>query len=112
MITSLSGVAACPLALAAYPNQDPKCVARAFQGGMNYFFFYSLSAEQYIQKLASLLKKKRDEIIVATGSGSRKPSTLKTTRRKIMSVLGTDVVDLFFAEYISKADDERSIFDR
>lgn len=109
-ITSLAGERAAPLGLAGHPEQDLRCVARAAERGVNYFFFYGPEPGAFGKSLAPVLRKRREEIIVASGSGSRKPGTLKSARRKILTGLGIDTLDIFFAEYIHPGDDGESIF--
>jgi aryl-alcohol dehydrogenase-like predicted oxidoreductase len=110
MITSLGRNAACPLGLAAGPQQDARCVRRAFDGGIDYFFFYGPGNEPFVKQLATLTRKNRDEVIIATGSGARKGKSLLTARRKIVAALNTEVIDVFFAEYVNKSDDPNLIF--
>lgn len=110
MITSLSGFVATPLGLAAGPKQDSRCVRRAFDGGINYFFFYGPEPGGFAKGLTPLLRKRRDELIVATGTGSRRPTGLRNARRRACAALGVDILDLFFAEYIYPGDDPQAIF--
>ena len=70
-IATSTGTRASTLGLAAYPDQDPKCVQGAFECGINYFFFYSPGSKLFIKALKPLIKEHRDEIILACGSGSR-----------------------------------------
>jgi aryl-alcohol dehydrogenase-like predicted oxidoreductase len=98
------------LGLAAHPEQDPKCVRRAFESGINYFFFYGPSAKLYIEALKPLVKEHRDEIILASGSGSRTAGGLRTARRKLATLVGHDVLDIFFAEYIHPGDKTATVF--
>jgi len=100
MIETRSGKAVLPLGLAAFPEQDPRCVRRAFAAGVNYFFFYSPSYTPFIEELVRLCGQHRDDLIVATGSGARKRNTLLAAKRKIFAALGTEMVDVFFAEYV------------
>jgi aryl-alcohol dehydrogenase-like predicted oxidoreductase len=109
-ITSLAGERATPLGLAGHPDQDPRCIAGAAEGGVNYFFFYGPEPGEFGKALVPVLRKRREEVIVASGSGSRKPATLKSARRKILAGLGIETLDLFFAEYIHPGDDSESIF--
>ena len=110
MISSYCGNPVCSLGLAAHPNQDPKCIRRALESGINFFFFYGPGHKQFVEGLKPLVKRRRDELILATGSGARKRNTLKAARRKILSAVGTDVIDVFFAEYINPGDDPDVIF--
>src|SRR5262245_44056081 len=110
LIMSLNGDAACPLGLAAGPGQDARCVRRAFDGGINYFFFYGPGNESFIKQLARLTRKHRDDAIIATGSGARKGKSLLAARRKIVAALNTEFIDIFFAEYINPLDDSELIF--
>jgi aryl-alcohol dehydrogenase-like predicted oxidoreductase len=109
-ITSLTGESATPLGLAGHPEQDARCIARAAEQGINYFFFYGPEPGEFGKALVPLLRKRRDEVIVASGSGSRKRGTLLSARRKILSGLGIETLDIFFAEYIHPGDDNESIF--
>jgi aryl-alcohol dehydrogenase-like predicted oxidoreductase len=109
-ISSINSTYASSLGLAAYPDQDPKCVRRAFESGINYFFFYSPGSKLFIKALKLLAKEQRDEIILASGSGSRTAAGLRAARRKITSGVGVDVLDIFFAEYIHPGDSTTSVF--
>src|SRR5262249_38068804 len=51
-LTTLDGTPASCLGLAAGPKQDPRCVRRAFAGGINYFFFYGPGHTSFIEELA------------------------------------------------------------
>ena len=112
MITSLSGDRASRLGLAANPKQDPRCVRKAFQGGINFFFFYGPGYPQFIHELASLIHRQREAIILATGSGARRNRSLVRVRRKLLAALGAQTIDLFFAEYVNASDDEELVFGR
>jgi aryl-alcohol dehydrogenase-like predicted oxidoreductase len=85
-------------------------VGRAFDGGINLFFFYGPGHASFVKQLALLTAKNRDEVIIATGSGARKEKSLLAARRKVQAVLDTGVIDVFFAEYISRNDDLELIF--
>jgi aryl-alcohol dehydrogenase-like predicted oxidoreductase len=110
MIRSLGGTKAAPLGLAAYPHQDPKCIRRAYRAGVNYFFYYGPGQTSFIEALAPLARRSREEIIVATGSGARKRTGLAGARKKCAAALGVDMLDVFFAEYIHPHDDPQVIF--
>src|SRR3954469_25526191 len=109
-IRTLRGDAASPLGLAAMPEQDSRCVCRAWDGGINYYFFYGIGNGPFIKQVAGLLRKDRDEILVATGSGARTARSLMAVRRKIVAALGAEVIDVFFAEYVNRADPPDAIF--
>jgi aryl-alcohol dehydrogenase-like predicted oxidoreductase len=107
-ISAISGTPVSSLGLAAYSDQDPNCVARAFEAGINFFFFYS--PKLFIKALKPLIDEHRDEIILAGGSGSRTPSGLRTARKKIATLAGVEVLDIFFAEYIHPGDNTAAVF--
>jgi aryl-alcohol dehydrogenase-like predicted oxidoreductase len=109
-ITTIAGTPASRLGLAAYPEQDPRCLRRALARGINYFFFYSPGHREFVDALGSLAKKRREDVIVATGSGSRKPSGLRSVRKKAFAAVGSDVIDVFFAEYVNPGDAPDAIF--
>jgi aryl-alcohol dehydrogenase-like predicted oxidoreductase len=110
MITTVRGQPASVLGLAAYPEQDPACISRAFAAGINFFFFYGPGHKEFVDSLRPILVTRREDMIVASGSGSRKPNGLKTARRKIVGAIGVEMLDVFFAEYINPADDANAIF--
>src|SRR5262249_44664673 len=85
-LTTLDGTPTSCLGLAAGPKQDSRCVRRAFTGGINYFFFYGPGNTSFIDELAALVRRKREQIIVATGSGSRRIEGLRLARRKLTAL--------------------------
>ncbi len=109
-ISSINGTYASSLGLAAYTDQDPKCVQRAFECGINYFFFYSPGSKLFTKALKHLAKEHRDEIILSSGNGSRTVSSLRAARKKIATVAGVEVLDIFFAEYIHPGDNAAVVF--
>jgi aryl-alcohol dehydrogenase-like predicted oxidoreductase len=109
-LTTLDGTPASCLGLAARPMQDPRCVRQAFAAGINYFFFYGPGHKSFIEELASLLARKREQIIVATGSGSRRVAGLRAARRRVTALLGTGQIDVFFIEYVHPGDNLDVIF--
>jgi aryl-alcohol dehydrogenase-like predicted oxidoreductase len=109
-LTTLNGSPASCLGLAAGPKQDPRCVRRAFAGGINYFFFYGPGNTTFIEELAGLVRRKRKEIILATGSGSRRLQGLRAARQKMTKLLGVDTLDVFFIEYVHPGDDPDRMF--
>lgn len=72
---------------------------------MNFFFFYGLNFSGMVQGLKRLLRRHRDEVFVATGTESRDPSQLRAYLDSVRRALGVDAIDLFFAEYVSPADE-------
>lgn len=109
-LTALSGTPASCLGLAAGPKQDARCVRRAFAGGINYFFFYGPGHTSFIEALAGLVRRKREQVIVASGSGSRRVEGLRAARRKLTAVLGVEMIDVFFAEYVHPGDNPDVVF--
>jgi aryl-alcohol dehydrogenase-like predicted oxidoreductase len=109
-LTTLDGTPANCLGLAAGLKQVPRCVRRAFAGGINYFFFYGPGNKSFIEELAALVRRNREQIIVATGSGSRRLTGLRAGRRKLTALLGIGVIDVFFIEYVHPGDDPELIF--
>jgi len=109
-LTTLEGTSARCLGLAAGPKQDPRCVPRAFAAGINYFFFYGPGNTPFIKNLAALVPRNREQLIVATGSGSRRIAGLRAARRKLTGLLGIEVIDVFFIEYVHPGDNPDVIF--
>jgi aryl-alcohol dehydrogenase-like predicted oxidoreductase len=109
-ISTRRGTPASRLGLAARPDQDPTCIRRAFGHGINFFFFYAPGNKVFVSELAMLSKRRADDIIVASGSGSRTRNGLRASRRKILSSLGTEQIDVYFAEYINPGDNPDTIF--
>lgn len=109
-LTTLDGTPASCLGLAAGPKLVPRCVRRAFACGINYFFFYGPGNTSFIEELAGLVVRKREQIIVATGSGSRRVAGLRAARRKLTALLGVRLIDVFFIEYVHPGDNPDLIF--
>src|SRR5688572_11421401 len=110
MMETINGTPASCLALAAYPDQDSQCIPTAFQGGINFFFFYSPGQKHFVEGLRPLVRTSRDEVILASGSGARTSGGLRAARKTILTSIGAETIDIFFAEYINPSDDLKSIF--
>ena len=110
MITTLCGTPASLLGLAAHPAQNPQCIWRAFESGINFFFFYSPGHRLFVEGLKSLVRQRRGEMILASGSGSRSNKGLRAARQKILSAVGIESIDIFFAEYINPSDNVDAVF--
>jgi aryl-alcohol dehydrogenase-like predicted oxidoreductase len=110
LISTRRGTPASRLGLAAGPDQDPKCIRWAFSHGVNYFFFYGPGNKAFISELALLIQRRADDVVVASGSGSRTKNGLRAARRKVVSLMGTEKIDVFFAEYINPGDNPSAIF--
>ena len=82
----------------------------AHDAGVNFFFFYGPSHLRLFERLKSLLGRARPDIVVACGSGSRSPEGLERARRTLARLLATELLDVFFAEYVSPSDDPSKIF--
>lgn len=111
-LTTPDGTPARCLGLAAGPKQDPLCVRRAFAGGINHFFFYGPGNTPFIEELAALIRLNRGQMIVSTGSGSRRVEGLRAARRKLTALLGIELIDAFFIEYIHPGDNTEMLFGR
>jgi aryl-alcohol dehydrogenase-like predicted oxidoreductase len=109
-LTTLDGTPASCLGLAGGPKQIAQCVRRACDGGINYFFFYGPGNKSFIEELAALVRRKRKQIIVATGSGSRRLEGLRAARRKLTRLLGIEVIDVYFIEYVHPGDNPDLMF--
>lgn len=110
MLTTLRGDPVVPLGLAAVPSQDPRCVKTSFLRGVSYFFCYSLEYELFIRQLSAIMRKQRDRVVVATGSGARRNASLLAARKKMFAAFHCEQIDVFFAEYINPGDDPALIF--
>ena len=110
MIQTINGDPARPLGLAAYPKQPTRCVGVAFDAGVNYFFFYGPSGTSVIDGVAGLVDRHRGDLLIGCGSGSRRPEGLERILRRFERAVGTDVIDVFFAEYLNTGDDLASVF--
>lgn len=104
-IVTLKGQPASILGLAGNQSMDASCVRVAFEAGVNYFFFYNLSFDNLVDGLKPLLTAKREEVLVATGSENRDIHGLNQYLDKVRRRLNSDVVDVFFLEYVSPSDD-------
>src|SRR5262245_61070406 len=109
-LATLDGSPASCLGLATGPEQGPRCVQRAFAGGINYFFFYGPGNTSFIEELAALVRRKREHIIVASGSGSRRLEGLRAARRRLTTLLGIEMIDVFFIEYVHPGDNPQVMF--
>lgn len=104
MIKTQQGGRASRLGFASQYTQDSTCIGAAFEAGINYFFDYQLPKEPIRSELRSLLTTHREAILYTVGSESRQVQTLRQELEAIRQILQLDVVDIFFAEYLSPTD--------
>ncbi|BAQ66317.1 aldo/keto reductase [Geminocystis sp. NIES-3709] len=104
-ITTLSGKKASILGLGSNTKMDYQCIFQAYQGGINYFFFYNLDSTHLINECAKLAQNYRQEIIIATGSEQRNIQDLDNYRINFCQQLNIKIIDVFLLEYISFQDD-------
>ena len=103
-LLTLQGQPASILGLAGQ-SIDAATVLLAFAEGINYFFFYNLESENFLGSLKSLLLTNREQVLVATGSENRDIQSLRNYLDSVRRRLNIEVVDVFFIEYVSPADD-------
>ena len=101
-ITTQQGDPSSILGLAAYPQTDAACVSTAFNGGINYFFFYNFDNESFLDGLKTIVAVQREQVLVATGSECRDINNLRQYLEQVRHRLKLDVVDVFFSEYVFK----------
>jgi len=99
------GQAVSYLGLAGNPSMESRCVDRAFEAGISYFFFYNLSFQPLIAGLNRLCKDHRDEVFVATGTEGRDEAEMHRYFESAKRRLDTEFVDLFFAQYVAPSED-------
>ncbi|MGG6265590.1 aldo/keto reductase [Leptolyngbya sp. AN03gr2] len=92
------------LGLASQYLKDLTCIQTAFEAGINFYFSYDLSSDPLVDELIPLLKTKRDDIFIATGSEARDSEELQRYLDESRRSLNTDVIDAFFIEYFSPKD--------
>ena len=98
---TLSGQAASVLGLAGNPDMESRCVDVAFDAGVSYFFFYNLSFQSMIAGLNRLCGEHRHDVFVATGTEDRNRDGMQKYFDSARKRVGTDYLDLFFAQYVS-----------
>ncbi len=104
-LKTLKGQHASLLGLAGQQAMEESCVALAFELGVNYFFFYDLSYENLLNGLKQLVATEREQVLIAAGSDHRDPDKLRQYLDRVRQYLDVDVVDVFFAEYITPSED-------
>ncbi|MDE2998715.1 MAG: aldo/keto reductase [Gemmatimonadota bacterium] len=104
-MTTLAGAQVRPLGLAGAPDSQSGFASIAHGAGVNFFFFYGLNFDGMVDGVRRLLRHDRDEVFVATGTESRDLSRMRDDLDAVRRKLDVDAIDLFFAEYVSPADD-------
>jgi aryl-alcohol dehydrogenase-like predicted oxidoreductase len=104
-LETLKGQPASILGLAGSRGMDTSCAAVAFEAGVNYFFFYDLSYENLLSGLKPLVASHREQVLIATGIDDRDKGRLRQYLDQVRRYLDVDVVDVFFAEYVTPSED-------
>ncbi|MDP6775996.1 MAG: aldo/keto reductase [Candidatus Latescibacteria bacterium] len=106
---TLSGTPHSRLGLGANPDTGDGFAEVAYAAGVNFFFFYNLSFTGMLDGLERLVRDSRESVILATGTEKRNPSDMRADLDEARSRLGVDVIDLFYAQYISPSDDMEAV---
>jgi aryl-alcohol dehydrogenase-like predicted oxidoreductase len=109
-LETLNGQPASILGLAGSRGMDTSCAAVAFEAGVNYFFFYDLSHENLLSGLKPIVATQREQVLMATGSDERDKARLRQYLEQVRQYLDVDVVDVFFAEYVTPDEDIAQIW--
>jgi aryl-alcohol dehydrogenase-like predicted oxidoreductase len=109
-LETLNGQPASILGLAGSRGMDTSCVAVPFEAGVNYFFFYDLSHENLLNGLKPIVATQREQVLIATGSDDRDKGRLRQYLEQVRQYLDVDVVDVFFAEYVTHNEDIAQIW--
>ena len=108
-LTTLCGNSVSRLGFASQYLRESTCVDTAFNASINYFFFYNLSSKQFLDELKHLLVNRREVLFISTGSEHRNLKALNRDLDQVRQTLNIDVVDAFFAEYLSSRDEPSDI---
>ncbi len=84
---------------------DTSLAAVAVEAGVNYFFFYDLSHKNLLDGLRLIVATGREQVLIATGSDDRDLGRLRQYLDRVRRYLDVDVVDVFFAEYVTPSED-------
>jgi aryl-alcohol dehydrogenase-like predicted oxidoreductase len=76
---------------------------------VRFFFLYHLGGGAWAAALRELLAGDRAGVALGVGCGSRTPDGLRRSLKHYLDALGTDHIDVFFAEYVHPADDPDEI---
>jgi aryl-alcohol dehydrogenase-like predicted oxidoreductase len=104
-LETISGQPASILGLAGSRAMEACCPAVAFEAGINYFFFYDLSHENLLSGLKPIVATRREQVLMATGSEERDLGRLRQSLEQVRRYLHVNVVDVFFAEYVTPSED-------
>jgi len=104
-IVTIDGRPVSILGLAGNQKIEQDCVSKAFNAGINYFFFYNQNVLNLLDGLKPLLAARRTEIVVATGSESRDISSIRQYIDSVRRNLNIDLLDVFKVEYVSPTDE-------
>lgn len=104
-LETLNGQPASILGLAGSGAMDASFAALAFDPGVNYFFFYDFTYKNFLDGLKPIVANHREQVLIATGSDDRDRALLRQYLEQVRQYLNVDVLDVFFAEYISPHED-------
>ncbi len=108
-LTTASGDPISRLGLGAREDRFPEGVAIAVQRGVNFFFIYHLGGGRWAAELRELAARDRAGVAITAGRGGRDPEGLRRSFATYLEALGTDHLDVFFAEYVQPDEDPERI---
>jgi predicted aldo/keto reductase-like oxidoreductase len=108
-LTTVSGDPISRLGLGAREDRFPEGAAIAVERGVNFLFIYHLGGGRWAAKLRELAAKDRARVAITAGSGARDPEGLRGSLATYLEALGTDHLDVFFAEYVRPDEDPERV---
>lgn len=108
-LTTASGDPISRLGLGAREDRFPEGVAIAAKRSVNFFFIYHLGGGRWAAQLRELAARDRARVAITAGSGARDPESLRAALTLYLEALGTDHLDVFFAEYVQPDEDPERI---
>ena len=104
-----TGLSVSPIGIASSYGTNEAMVEEAVERGVNYLYWGALRTKKMARGIRSVVRRKRDDLVIVAHTTTRSPSTLSKVVQKCLGQLGVDCLDVLLLGWHNKRPDLRLI---
>jgi aryl-alcohol dehydrogenase-like predicted oxidoreductase len=102
-----TGLSVSPIGIASSYGTNEAMVEEAVDRGVNYLYWGALRTKKMGRGIRSVVRKKRDDLVIVAHTTTRSPSTLSKVVQKCLKQLGVDCLDVLLLGWHNKRPEPR-----